>query len=354
MKKNWIVAVLVLVLVQAGSHAVTASAQELKKIALKYADHIPPVAGGNLWAKKNYYSKIKDECAKLGYDLDITYYHSGSLYKSTEMVGACEKGLVDMTICILPYEQARFPLHEVLDFGFMGWDQLSMVKVWAGLVQSVPEFRNEMDKDFFEYMRYVPSPKWIHTAMGPDVRTPADFKGKKIHTAGMGAEMLKSIGAVPIRQNPGDWYTSLDRGLFEGIVVAFDMVGIMKLWEVLDSHIQAYNDNFGFTPVTHVMNRKKLQSLPEEVQRVFIDNFEFASNGITEFEVNNVPGYQAGAKTKGNNFIQLTADDTEKWRQAYKKIHMRWIKEKEKDGYPARKLYDEAVRLADKYNPKTQ
>ena len=204
------------------------------------------MAGGNIWAKNNYYNKVKEDCAKLGYDLEITFYHASSLYKSTEMVGACEQGLVDMTVCIVPYEQARFPLHELLDFGFMGWDQNSLYKIWADLAALDPDFRREMATNFVEYMRFIPTEKWIHTNLGPKVRTPADFKGKKIHTAGLGAELIKSIGAIPIRQNPGDWYTSLDRGLFDGIVVAFDMVGIMKLWEVLDTHLQANHDTFGF------------------------------------------------------------------------------------------------------------
>ena len=351
MKKILVVMLFAVVLTVVILPVQTTFAAGLKKISLRYADHIPAMAGGNIWAKNNYYNKVKEDCAKLGYDLEITFYHAASLYKSTEMVGACEQGLVDMTVVVVPYEQARFPLHEVLDFGFMGWDQNSEYKIWAELDALDPEFHREMATNFVEYMRFIPTEKWVHTNLGPNIRTPADFKGKKIHSAGHSAELIKSIGSIPIRQNPGDWYTSLDRGLFDGIIVAFDMVGIMKLWEVLNTHIKPYNDSFGFTPVTHVLNRRRFSKLPKEVQQVFINHFDEATRGITEFEINNLAGYKAGAINKGSDIITLTEQETELWRQAAKANDKRWIADKEAKGYPAQRLYDEAVRLVKKYNP---
>lgn len=103
-----------------------------------------------------------------------------------------------------------------------------------------------------------------HSKIG--ARLPADFKGTKIHSSGNAREMFISIGVVPIRQNPCDWYISLDRGLFEGIAVAFDMVHILKLYEVLKCHILYQGDSLGFIPGTHVMNRSKFESLPPGVR----------------------------------------------------------------------------------------
>ena len=348
--KRWFVSFLVVSVILLGTQAPVALAKELKKISLTYSDHIPAMAGGNIWAKKFYYPRINEQLADLGYELDMTFYHASSLYKSTEQVGACEHGLVDMSVAVLPYELARFPLHEMLDFEFMGWDQDSMYKVWADLKENIPVFGKELSDKFFEFYRFIPTKKWLHTNLGPDVRTPMDFKGKKIHCSGMAAEVVKSIGAIPIRQNPGDWYTSLDRGLFDGIIVAFDMVGIMKLWEVLNTHITPYGDSFGNTPVTYIFNKRKFSKLPKEVQQVFINNFEWATAANTEFEKTNLPGYMEGAKNKGSNFVELTAEETDQWRQVAKVLHKKWIAEKEKKGYPAQQMYDEALRLVQKYS----
>ena len=323
-------------------------ASEIKKIPLIYADHIPAMAGGNVFIKKQYLPRIQGQLAKIGYELDITFYHSESLYKYADLSQACDQGLIDITVAVIPYELARAPLNEVMDMSFMGWDGPTMLRVWEGLNKNVPEFRAEWAKDYVELFRFIPTLRLIHHNI-EGARVPEDFKGKKIHSAGMGAKLLKSIGAVAIKQNPGDWYTSLDRGLFDGIHVAFDMVGILKLWEVLNYHVIPYGDSFGFTPVTHIMNREKFESLPAGVQQVLLDNMMWASEAMLQDELTRLPWYQEGAKKKGNTFYELTPEETAKWREAVKPVHEEWIKDKEKKGLAARKVYNEARRLVKEY-----
>lgn len=318
-----------------------------QKIPLTYADHIPPMSGGNVFIKQQYLPRIQAQLAKIGYELDITFYHAASLFKYTDQVPACEQGLVDMTVAVMSYELGRAPLHEVLDFGFMGWDALAMNRVWIDLNETIPEFKAELSA-FKQLFRFIPTRRWLHHNIA-GAKVPEDFKGRKIHASGMGADLFKSIGAVPIRQNPGDWYTSLDRGLFEGISVAFDMVGMMKLYEVLKNHISYYGDGLGFTPVTHIMNRKKFESLPPGVQKVLEDNILWASEAMSLDELNRLPSYQEGAKKKGNNFIELTQEETDKWRTAVKPVHEKWVEDMEKKGLPGRRVFEEAKKLSKKY-----
>jgi len=325
------------------------SASKITKIPLRYSDHIPGHVGGNVFIKNVYLPRIKEQLAEIGYELDITFYHSESLYKYSDQVQACDQGLIDMTVAVMPYELFRAPLHEVMGFGFMGWDGPTMNRVWASLDENIPEFRNELGKSFVEIFRFIPTRMLVHHNR-EGARVPADFKGIKIHSSGSNADMFKSIGAVPIRQNPGDWYTSLDRGLFDGIAVAFDMVAILKLYEVLKYHVLPFGDGFGFTPVTHLFNRKKFESLPTGVQKVLLDNVAWASETITvhEREVN-LPGYQKGARQKGNTFYELTPEETEKWRAVFEPIHQAWIEKMEKKGLAARKVYNEALRLVKEF-----
>ena len=332
--------------------AVQAESAELKKIPLIYSDHIPGTVGGNVFIKNEYLPRIQEQLAKLGYQLDITFYHSESLYKYSDQVQACDQGLVDITVAVMPYELARAPLHEVMGFGFMGWDGLTMNRVWDGLDKNIPQFGDELGKSFVELFRFIPTRMLVHHNR-EGARVPADFKGMKIHTTGSNADMFKSIGAIPIRQNPGDWYTSLDRGLFDGIAVAFDMVSILKLYEVLKYHVFPAGDGFGFTPVTHLINRAKFESFPAGVQKVILDNKDWASERITTFErEHNLPFYMEGAKKRGNIFYELTPEETQKWKAAYEPIHSQWIEKMEKKGLPGKKVYEEARRLTKEYMSK--
>lgn len=351
MKKSVYLAMAVLfVLVTLQVPSVQAQSEtKLKKIPLTWADHVPAMAGGNVFVQKQYFPRIQAQLAKVGYELDITFYHSASLFKMTEQVKACDQGMVDMTIAVLTYETDRAPLHEVLDFGFMGWDGKTINRVWSELNKNIPDFDQELSSSFFELFRFIPTPRYLHHNIEGG-RVPADFKGVKIHSSGIAREMFKSIGAVPIRQSSSDWYTSLDRGLFDGVAVAFDMVHIMKLYEVLKYHIMYQGDSLGFTPVTHVMNRKKFESLPPEVQKVLEDNVEWASQAMLEDELTRLPIYMSGPKKKGNTFYDLTPEETAQWRAAFRPIHEQWIEKLENKGKPARKVYDEATRLIKIYS----
>ena len=324
------------------------SASEITKIPLRYADHIPGTTGGNVFIKNQYLPRIQKQLAEIGYELDITFYHAGSLYKYSDMVNVCDQGLLDMTVAVMPYELHRAPLHEVLHFGFMGWDGPAMGRVWAELYETIPELRAELSKGMKELFRFSPTRMLVHHNI-KGARLPADFKGAKIHCSGSNADLFKTLGASPIRTNPGEWYSQLNRGLFDGIAVPFDMVGMFKLYEVLKNHVLPYGDSWGFVPVTHLMNRKKFESLPRGVQKVLEDNMEWATHAMTEDELTREMGYRVGAKEKGNNFFELTKEETEKWRKAARPIHEEWIEKMEKKGLPGKKVYNEALRLSKKY-----
>ena len=108
MKKNLYVTLIVMV---AFALVPGVMAKDLKKIPLKWSDHAPPMAGGNVFMKKEWVPKINEQIAKAGYVLDITYFHSSSLYRYTDQVQACEEGLIDFTTMVLSWEGARTPLH---------------------------------------------------------------------------------------------------------------------------------------------------------------------------------------------------------------------------------------------------
>jgi TRAP-type C4-dicarboxylate transport system substrate-binding protein len=350
--KKFFFSAMVMIFILSSFHVTAARAEtksELKKIPLRWADHVPPVAGGNVFVKKQYFPRIQAQLAKIGYELDVTFYHSASLFRLTEQVKACDQGLVDMTIAVLTYETDRAPLHEVLDFGFMGWDGHILNRVWSDLNKNIPEFEKEISSSFFEIFRFIPTPRYLHHNKERG-RVPADFKGVKIHSSGIAREMFKSIGAVPIKQSSSDWYTSIDRGLFDGVAVAFDMVHILRLYEVLNYHILYRGDSLGFTPVTHIINRKKFESLPQGVQKVLRDNVEWASEAMLKDELTRLAPYMSGPKKKGNEFYELSPKETAKWREAFLPIHQEWIEKLEKKGKPARRVYEEARRLAKKYS----
>ena len=124
-----------------------AMAADLKKIPLKWSDHAPPVAGGNVFMKTEWVPRVNAQIAKIGYELDITYYHAQSLYKYVDQIQALENGLIDFTTTVLSWESARTPLHLVLTFPLMGFkDSLAASRMWFKLHETIPEFDAEFAK----------------------------------------------------------------------------------------------------------------------------------------------------------------------------------------------------------------
>jgi len=327
-----------------------AMAQDLKKIPLKWSDHAPPVAGGNVFMKKEWVPRINAEIAKIGYELDITYFHAQSLYKYVDQVQAVEDGLIDFATFVPSWETARAPLHEVLTFPLMGFDDsYAASRMWFELEETIPEFGAEFRK-YKDIFHWLPMPSILNA--NKVYRVPADLKGMKIAASAMTGDLFRSIGATPIKQIPSDWYTSLDRGLLDAAAIGIYGVTLFKLHEVVKVHIFPYKDNFGHPAITVIMNRKKFESLPPGVQKAIDDNVMWATQRISAIDDANNPKSEEYVRKLGHTIVTLTPEEMKLWYAAIKPIHEQWIEKMEAKGLPGRKVFEESRRLVKKYKGK--
>ena len=249
---------------------------ELRKISLVYSDHAPPTTEGIIFLQNEYLPKVQKELAKVGYELEITFHHSESLFNIDEQVKACKHGFVDITLFAIDYETANAPLHEILNMPLMGYDEYSATRIWFELQETIPEFGAELE-DFKELMHFMALPVVFNTNKA--ARVPADFKGLVVQSAGMPAEMLRSIGAIPLLKSPNEWHKWLKTNLLDGIAVGITGVPMYNLQDVVKVHIQPTGDSLGLTGTSFIMNREKFENLPPQVQRV-LDDAEWWSPGF--------------------------------------------------------------------------
>ncbi len=334
----------VLMMVYALAPAVMA--QELKVIKMIHADNAPPNAGGNIFLREKWLNKVNSELAEIGYKLDITFYHSSSLYKYENQVQALEDGLIDITTFVLSWERARAPLHMVISNPFMGYNAQSANRIWFELQETIPEFGAEFSK-YKEIFHFLSIPTVFNA--NRVLRVPDDFKGLKVSATGIVAELFKSIGAVPLRLGPPDWYTSLERGLIDVMPIGIYSVMIFKLYEVTKVHIFPTGDSLGWMGMTYIMNRKKFESLPPGVQKVIDNNVKWASTTQTGIDEENRIKSEEAIKKMGHTMIYLTPEEMELWYKAAKGPNEKWVADMEAKGLPGQKVYDEARRLAKKY-----
>ena len=317
------------------------------KIKLKYSDNNPPTALGAVFFKGEWVPRINKMIAP-DYELDITYYHASSLYKYRDQTQALEDGLIDLGTFIVTYELARTPLHEVITIPFIGtgMDAHATSRIWFKLQETIPEFNDEFSK-YKELLHFTSMPRILNASK--PLRVPEDFKGVKVLSSGLTADVFRSIGAVPIMQPPPDWYTSLDRGLVDALCTGIGGITMFKLEEVVKYHVNFPGENLGWVGIAFVMNRQRYEGFPPALRKAIDDTVHWASERITQLELDKIPLAEDICRKRGNIFIDLTPEEMKKWHNAVKPIHATWVEKMEKKGLPGKKVFEETMRLAREY-----
>ena len=104
--------------------------------------------------------------------------------------------------------------------------------IWYEVYESTPEIRNEITGLGVKVLFVHKSSGYNIFTVNKPVRSVEDIKGLKLQ-AGSGPphEMYKALGAAPVRlASSGEWFTSLERGIIDGISQA---------WAAIDSYIAA-------------------------------------------------------------------------------------------------------------------
>jgi TRAP-type C4-dicarboxylate transport system substrate-binding protein len=154
-----------------------------------------------------------------------------------------------------------------------------------------------------------------------------DLKGMKVRSTGFFAKVCKVLGAVPVAMSMGGTYEALQKGVVEATVSPIEALKGWKQAEVIKYTTECYS--IGYTTGFYVMmNKKKWNSLPKDVQ--------------------NVEGRKY-TLSLGNKIIPLSREESARWAEAVKPVIDEWIKGAEGKGFPG-KTYVEAIRkLIKKY-----
>jgi TRAP-type C4-dicarboxylate transport system substrate-binding protein len=120
----------------------------------------------------------------------------------------------------------------------------------------------------------------------------------------------------------------------------------MKIIEVTNNYLEA---DFGDSSGIAIMNRNKFNSLPPDIQKIFLDNREFAQQDWLRMAIEETKMGRDAIAKRGGNFITLTPEEIKLWRDALLPIREEWIKRQESKGWPARAFMDEMLRLIKQY-----
>jgi TRAP-type C4-dicarboxylate transport system substrate-binding protein len=176
-----------------------------------------------------------------------------------------------------------------------------------------------------------------------------DLKGLRVRSPNNQVQaVLLYVGAVPVTMGPGQIYESFEKGTLDGATTGWDGVRGFRLENIIKSYFAA---RLTLTCFHIVMNEKKFQSLPADVQKA-ID--ETTAKWVDSFPVSWDKAdalARASGKAKGVTETAASDADLAEWKVRLKPVIDAQLAAIEKRGVPnARAIYDEMVKRAAQYD----
>lgn len=303
------------------------SASEAKVIELTYSNFFPPTHGHGIQGAE----MAKEIEKRTNGRVKISYFPGGTLTKPRVCYDGVVKGISDIGQSCFAYTRGRFPLMEAVDLP-LGYKSGKIA------TRIAYEFYKKMNPKELRDVKVLV----IH-AHGPaallsrkDVNSLDEIKGMKIRCTGLAAKMAKYLGAAPVAMPQNQAYEALQKGVVEGSFAPIEVLKGWKQGEVIDYVIET--KALGYTTAMFVvMNKKKYESLPPDIQRVFDevgeqwvdkhgDVWEFIDREGLKFTM------ELGKKIHG-----LSPAQEKLWIQSISPIVIDYQRKMEKRGLPGRK-----------------
>jgi TRAP-type C4-dicarboxylate transport system substrate-binding protein len=275
-----------------------------------------------------------------GGKVKVAFYPGGALGKTPDHYDLAEKGIADIIYVLQDYTPGRFPMTSVFELPFMIPSATKTSTAMWKVYEKFPEFRKE-------YSRVKPLALFCHpgghfNTVKKPIRKIEDLNGLKFRTASPHVtKALKIFGAVPVNMPITEAYTALERGVVDGTVLPWEGNFIFKLAELLKYGTEA--DFYTMTMMV-VMNKKKWDSMPDDVKKVIDDTTGMAMSveAGKVYDMTNEPMKKLCIK-KGMQVIELPESEKKKLEALTIPLRNEWIQDMEKRGLPGKAVLDAAL-----------
>lgn len=279
---------------------------------------------------------VNEKLAPLGHKIEWKEAYGGTVVKIGGELEALKAGVVEMANFGTVFEAAKMPLHSVTYFVPFGTDDMDIViEVMNELQNSIPEVGDEWTRHNMVYLGGSALDTYQIFADYP-VRSVDDLSGHKFAAPGPAANWFKGTGGVPVNSNLGEYYNSIQLGVFDGgTVFATGAMGI-KLFEVAP-YVAMVNIGAQFGGGMAI-NKKLFDSMPAEVQKVLLEGGKYYGQKFGEVQAAKVKRAMGAMKNAGATLIPFSDDERAKFAHKLPNIPMEWATSMEAKELPGKKV----------------
>lgn len=289
--------------------------KETKPIELSYSIFFPPshlqAQTATAWAEeieKRSQGRVK-----------INVYAGETLTKAPQVYEGVVNGISDIGLSAFAYTRGRFPLLEALDLPVGYPDGITATRIANKILGKY----KPLELQDVEVM-------YLH-AHGPGLlasRKPvsrlSDIGGLKIRGTGLSAKIVVALGAVPVSMSQGETYEALQKGVVDATLCPVETLKGWKQGEVIDYLVDTRV--IGYTTAMFVvMNKKKWESLPEDIKTIVSQvNEEWIEKQGRAWDQADAEGEEL-VKSLGKTLISLSPEEEEAFSRAVEPILVEYV-----------------------------
>jgi TRAP-type C4-dicarboxylate transport system substrate-binding protein len=270
--------------------------------------------------------------------IEITVYPNGSLGPGAEHFDMARTGVADICLYSAGYTPGRFPLTEILGLPFA----VPTAEIGTNVATALRD-KGYLDEEYADVKLLSLSTTTPYPIMTTNKRITKmeDLNGLQIRSpGGFLTQALEDLGATPISMASSEIYSSLERGVIEGVMLAYASAPAFKLEEVIHYSVEA---GLGAATFGIVMNKDSFESLPPDLQEIVVEVGNDASIWGAE-------SYDTVTAAERDVFIQsgieineITGAELQRWQAAVKPIWDAWVQDTDNKGLPGQEVYNEFV-----------
>lgn len=311
-----------------------------KTINLKFAHFWSPIHNQH----KNIIVPFAEKVGKLtNGKVNIKIFPAKALGGPKQLPDSVTHGVADMALIYPFYIAGRYPRSSVLEMPFQFNSSVQGTKVIYEI------YDKYLAGDYPEYKLlwfFSSPPLQLHTASKP-LKTLKSFKGSKLRApSAYGTKLLKALGSNPVGIPGPKIYTSLEKGVIEGLLTVNSAITDLKLVDLVKYTTQM---NIQSLFMAVIMNKKKYESLPDFARKA-IDQASGREVGLKAAKIYDEESAQGLKALEGKAEIYyLPESEKKKFTAATKSLEKDWIDKMSKKGLPAREMVDALYKAVAKH-----
>lgn len=286
--------------------------------------------------------------ARTGGRVDIRIFPGGILTKADQCYSGVIDGISDIGMSSFAYTRGRFPLLEGLDLPLGYRDGVAATRVANEMLR---KYRPAEVENTHMLLVHAHGPGVL--ASRERVARLEDFAGMNCRGTGFSARIVDLLGGNSVGMPQNDTYEALQKGVVQATLCPIETLKGWKQGEVIGFVTES--PAIGYTTAMFVtMNKRRWESLPPEIQKVFTEVSEewIDKHGRAWNDAD--AAARAMLADMGKPVSALSEEENERWRERVRPMLGQFAERAEARGLPGRAFLADMLESVERNNAEAE